>query len=664
MSGVGDLADGFKAVFEFKRHTSGVKGFAPIDLQEENCFIRGRRDQYLSWDLLGINLWAREHDSASKEPHIMHTVRFPKGSPGFIGCLVYVPRLHIFVASALDMTFKIYSRELKLLESIVHEERAMLAMEYDHARDEIVMAGANGVSVWRIWRATKVSPEYVMEKLYDFENLRGMWVGGLQADVALGDVYALAGCSSYVLNLTRREVKHEMAQIHVMPVTCICWYGRSQFYLTGCMGGLIKCWTSFHYQKSKVSGGLNTQQDTKGLAALTLLHTFNLHTGAVAGIVLHPTSGMAVSASMDGMIRVLNLEMFTEIYHINLHGRGIGRMISFVLPAAPNSRGERVPGASKGRGIMFTHPDDNSIRLWRITSCAGFFGISSSDVVSLRRFLNMHVPGTFNPQYTNPNIDTRIPHIHDAKQTTNAIVKAAPQSITAGNKTQKKANVRKPSASTTVTDESGTLKKTLVTVAEAFAGNVNTFKLNIAAMDKSFEAGALAGNKINDGAAAKNAPDAKITTVLAPSIVSAPPAALRNQPFQDNIYVASLAWRDLRLFTGKGRAVTSVDPDVVVSGITCYTVSVYQHMVFALMETGALAVYCTRTVSMLVKSVAMYPLFLMKCVDIAHRAKANLLLVFSLIVSYSFRYCVRDPSPENGVIICVQCQIGLAEVQM
>jgi hypothetical protein len=45
--------------------------------------------------------------------------------------------------------------------------------------------------------------------------------------------------------------------------------------------------------------------------------------------------------------------------------------------------------------------------------------------------------------------------------------------------------------------------------------------------------------------------------------------------------------------------VTSVDPDVVVSGITCYTVSVYQHMVFALMETGALAVYCTRTVSML-----------------------------------------------------------------
>ena len=626
MSGFGDLADGFKSVFDFKRHTSGVKGFAPVDLQEENCMIRGRRDQYLSWDLLGINLWAREHDAPNKEPHIIHTVRFPKGSPGFITSVVYVSRYRVFLASALDMSFKIYSRELKLVEVIAHEERAVLAMEYDATKDLIIMAGANGVAVWRLWRTTKVSSEHIMEKLYAFEDLWGKWISGLQSDVALGDVYALSGSSVYVLSLLRREVKHKMKNIHIMHVTCVCWYGRSQFYMTGCMGGLIKCWTSFHYQKSKVCTklsaengifddmlGVQAKADATEHSALSLLHTFNLHTRAIAGLVLHPTSGMAISASMDGMIKVLNLEMFTEIYHINLHGHGIGRMIDFVLPAAPNSAGERVPGAPKGRGIMFTHPENNSIRLWRITSCAGFFGISSSDVISLRRYLNMHVPSTFVPKYINPNIDTSVPSFCDRSLSKEVVKAAVPPSNSSPSKvnpeelTRKKAYQRyldkqKEVAARKAFDnhESSGIKKIMGAVVGAFADNVDSFKLNVAVLDKRVDEGALteeekpktaAVSSEEQGTSSSTAPLA--AAVIAP-VVPLPPV-LSNQPFQDNIYVASLAGRDLRLFTGKGRSITSVDPDVVVSGIVCFTVSVYQHMVYALMETGDITVYCTRT---------------------------------------------------------------------
>jgi WD40 repeat protein len=115
--------------------------------------------------------------------------------------------------------------------------------------------------------------------------------------------------------------------------------------MTGCVGGLIKCWTSFHFKEGKKKSAHATSTDQAGAGEddqeqpLSLLHTFNVHTAAVAGIVLHPTSGMAISASMDGVIRVLNLEMFTEIYSINLHGRGISRLTTISLPPAPNSAG-------------------------------------------------------------------------------------------------------------------------------------------------------------------------------------------------------------------------------------------------------------------------------------------------------------------------------------
>ena len=39
MSGVGDLADGFKSVFTFKKHASDVKGFAPVDLQVQLVLV-------------------------------------------------------------------------------------------------------------------------------------------------------------------------------------------------------------------------------------------------------------------------------------------------------------------------------------------------------------------------------------------------------------------------------------------------------------------------------------------------------------------------------------------------------------------------------------------------------------------------------------------------
>lgn len=545
-------------------------------------------------------------------------------------------------------------------------------MEYDTSRDIIVLAGVRGVSLWRLSRPTIKGSGHVMERLYVFEELADVWVGRCQLELRLGHVYALAERSAYVLSVESRHVVYRMKDIHEFNVTCVCWYGRSQFYLTGSSSGEIKCWTPFHYQRRGFRGSTTSSflqssssgsQDNKEDNTLTLLHTFNIHTASIAGISLHPTSGMAISASMDGVIRILNLEMFTEIYSINLHGRPIMRMVDIALPPAPNSLGIRQEGAPPGRGILFTHADDNSVNLWRITSCAGFFGISSSDVISLRKFENFHVPVTFKALYSNPHVDTRITAFGSRviSKEEKQIIKEVDAESLSKEQLQQQAYEKYLTKKKEIADrkaqrrgEHDGMTKTMIQVASAFASGVTTFKMDEMKMrerihgghldeghlknnpeveneivvsdiargssiDKSrsgdgdeFEKDLNKGEFMTQEEALKLAIDKvkntrhgfqtskspvpmSVPPKLKPDLSKAPMTSKSQPTYMQRTYIASLAGRDLRLFTGKGKSITSVDPDVVVSGIVCYTVSVFQNMVFVLLESGAINVYCARS---------------------------------------------------------------------
>jgi hypothetical protein len=43
------------------------------------------------------------------------------------------------------------------------------------------------------------------------------------------------------------------------------------------------------------------------------LHTFRAHSKEVTGLALHSVPGLAISAGLDGYMKVLNLEAFTGI---------------------------------------------------------------------------------------------------------------------------------------------------------------------------------------------------------------------------------------------------------------------------------------------------------------------------------------------------------------
>lgn len=252
------LQDGFQELITFAGHKLQVRGVNYIKLSEGNASSTvGKNDSFISWDTKSAMIWER-NPKISFDPHDIRIIQkyfFPKNQPCYLSSIVYIPKLRVFLASALDMTFQVFDRNFKHMENIRHEERAILTMEYDPEKGILLCAGASGISVWRFYRNSTLDGSHVIEKLFTFEGCDS-WVGIMLYDAKFNRVYALQDtsgittCSLYntsgvhlnnlffivvsVLSFKRRAVISKLENIHDAPVTRVCWYERSQFYLTGC----------------------------------------------------------------------------------------------------------------------------------------------------------------------------------------------------------------------------------------------------------------------------------------------------------------------------------------------------------------------------------------------------------------------------------------------
>lgn len=269
MSGYNDLAqeaihDGFHSMFKFKEHRLQIRGFALVDMGDDGNKQSdyNLRHNYISWDAKQLLQW--ENNITINKPRVLHQVKFTN-SKGYICTLVVVTKMKVFLAAALDMTFKIFDRKLNLLETIHHDERAILQMEYDPSKDVIITAGAAGVSAWRLYRNTSLDAAHIMEKLFTFEGSH-RWTTKLLYEPHYDRVYGIKDRSVQVMSFAKQGVDVELVDVHDAPVNVVCWYNRNQFYLTGCSQGEIKCWTT-HYTANRKGSAASQQPPTGAHAA-------------------------------------------------------------------------------------------------------------------------------------------------------------------------------------------------------------------------------------------------------------------------------------------------------------------------------------------------------------------------------------------------------------
>ena len=339
------LEDGFHELSCYSGHNLPVLGLVLSDESSHTLHSAVQSiDQFLTWDMKKVHIW--KLDRISNEPKTIKVIKFTKEKSHFIVAVAYISRHRMYVLSTADFCFKLYDRDLNLLESIQHEERAVLSLEYVDDLDVLVISGVKGVSIWKINRKLSDQQTYfIFEKQFSFSELYNVWVKKLVYEVTSRYIYAFVDRSVYVLSCSRKQIIHKLENIHDDPVTACIWYSRSQIFLTGCTYGRIKCLSS-----------------TK-----SLLHQFNIHSAAVTALSSHPVPGFAISASADGHIMILNVENYTVIFDTNTFNHILSMKTVFTR---------------KRSSLCIVPYINGTIQLWDVTSCADFFASVSANIIS------------------------------------------------------------------------------------------------------------------------------------------------------------------------------------------------------------------------------------------------------------------------------------------
>lgn len=487
------LQDGFHEVFTFRGHKLSITGVNPVDISDDFLFGDSARKQtFISWDAKHIILWEKKL-SNDTSPKIIKKLEFLNKAPNYICAIIYIPKMKVFLVAALDMTFQIYDKQLSLMETIHHDERAILNMEYLPERGLIAISGASGLSLWRMYKGQSIDSSLIMEKTTTLRECQG-WINRVIVEQKSKRLYAIQDSSVTVFNYMNHKVLARLEKIHDAPITRTCWYDRSQFYITGCSAGEIKCWTShfdaslFRHDKKKNSKTdfVIESEDTE--TKFALLHNFHCHTRAITGLVLHAVPGLLISSSLDGFIKVLNLENFTELYNAYT-GTAVCDLKLF-------------PYYSGAYACLF-HQYDGAIVQWKLTSCCNFFGISSSRIGAITLYDSLQSGG--------------------------------------GQQTQSQMQ--------------GVIKEAI----DDFDNDED---------DDSIASGIAVSSSL-------------IHTI--------------EQRQQPRNVIAAHGGHDLRLYSEKGAVLCRMEPEVVIEGITAYTISVHQQMIFCLMESGNIRVFCMKT---------------------------------------------------------------------
>eukprot|EP01041_Mallomonas_annulata_P001070 gene1070-2098_t len=373
------LRDGFQEVFSFHGHKLSIRGTDYVT-QSHHKFQRifdHRKlgdTQFISWDSNNMLLWERDG--------LKNQYKFPGHQKNFITTLAYIPSLKIYIAAATDYTFKIFTRGLDLIGSMAHKERAVSSFIYNNANNNLLMCGSSGISTWSITTVTGADgPSYSVEKLNTFETCEG-WMMKVIYELPTDRIYILNDRSVSVLSISGRNIIAKIENAHEAPLTHVCWYSRSLFYITCCARGLVRCWTLHHNrnEKEKDGGGKDTTSNGNGKTDIahsdkdvhaekkfSIVHTFRAHAKAVTGVVLHPVSGLLITTGLDGMVKVLNLEVLNELFFIKLEVGLTGvRSLKY-----------------EGMDHILLSQSDGTIRLWKISSFVKFFSMCSSAISNL-----------------------------------------------------------------------------------------------------------------------------------------------------------------------------------------------------------------------------------------------------------------------------------------
>ncbi|KAK1932271.1 hypothetical protein P3T76_012265 [Phytophthora citrophthora] len=298
------------------------------------CYNR-HQDTFTSVDETCMRLWRSTGG-------LLRVVNLPARTSRFIQAITYIDARQIFVASALDGALRLYDPNLNELAALFTSRSTVLCLVFDDLHNRLLTGGVDGCTAWQIKPRPSGMPEGALNVHYEFTPLlkffhsttvtnsnrnkakppktspeRAGWVESLQL-----------GQSTRLYAQTRRwiDVFNTVDGAHLErwddlflgehgTLTAFVVLERAKYLICGTSSGVIV---------------------VLSLHPISIVHVFKDHTQPVTSLVEHAPSRLVMSSSLDGSVRLWDLEARRQAHRLNV-GSAV-HALQLLPPASTGSR--------------------------------------------------------------------------------------------------------------------------------------------------------------------------------------------------------------------------------------------------------------------------------------------------------------------------------------
>ncbi|KAH7487963.1 uncharacterized protein KRP23_1923 [Phytophthora ramorum] len=301
--------------YEFTGHNSAVGAV---------CYNR-HQDSFVSVDEACLRLWRAQPGGQLRQ------VNLPARTSRFIQAITYMDTRQLFVASALDGALRLYDPSLNELAAIFTGRGTVLGIVFDVLHNRLLTGGVDGCAAWQVKPRPSGMPEGALNAHYEFTALpkffhgtavrnsrrnkpnanqqtkpsrspveRVGWVESLQLGSESTRLYAQTRHWIDVFNTAdgvHLERWDDLFPAEHGTLTAFVVQERAKHLVCGTSSGVIVV-LSYH--------------------PISIVHLFKDHTQAITSLAEHATSRLMISSSLDGSVRLWDLEARRQAHRLNV----------------------------------------------------------------------------------------------------------------------------------------------------------------------------------------------------------------------------------------------------------------------------------------------------------------------------------------------------------
>lgn len=350
------------AEYEFASHNAVINGV---------CYNR-HQDCFVSTDDTCLRLW-----SAAKGE--LRRVELPARTSNFIQAIEYVDSRQLYVAAALDGTLKMYDTGLTELASVFTGRGTILTLSFDVKHNRLLSGGVDGCAAWLV--RGKPMAENGINPHYELSLIPGFFTHAPDAIESLDEPSSEQTASSTIASNTsesptRRKSSNskasgggatgrkkggasgkalphqrawvqnvhlnaERTKLYAQSKQCVDVFSAADGRFIETYSdlfpkeyGAIMAFVVHEKTHYLVCGCLNGWIFIVSLHPISVVHVFKDHTMSVTGLVVHTSSNLVLSSSLDGTVRLWDLEARRQAHRLDI-GQPVQEIQLLVAHANP-----------------------------------------------------------------------------------------------------------------------------------------------------------------------------------------------------------------------------------------------------------------------------------------------------------------------------------------